>query len=202
MENNTFARSLHDLGAAAWFGGALMGAIGLNGASREVTDDKERLIVADAGWSRWAPVNAAAIGAHLLGGALLLVGNKGRVAGQKGVAGVTTAKMLVTLGAVGVTAYSGMAGKKLKNAGRVPVTSATEPSGETPDQVAQCQRQQKVLQWAIPALTGSVIVISALMGEQQRPKNVAHGLVERAGRWIPDGLHSSLHSLPETLHLS
>jgi hypothetical protein len=31
--DQTFARTLHDLGAAAWFGGALMGAVGLQGAS-------------------------------------------------------------------------------------------------------------------------------------------------------------------------
>jgi hypothetical protein len=30
---NTVARSLHDLGLAAWFGGSLMGAVGLNGAA-------------------------------------------------------------------------------------------------------------------------------------------------------------------------
>ena len=27
----TIARSLHDVGAAAWFGGSLMGAVGVNG---------------------------------------------------------------------------------------------------------------------------------------------------------------------------
>jgi hypothetical protein len=26
-QDNTFARSLHDLGLAAWFGGSLMGAV-------------------------------------------------------------------------------------------------------------------------------------------------------------------------------
>lgn len=30
---NTVVRSLHDLGAAAWFGGSLMGAVGVNGAA-------------------------------------------------------------------------------------------------------------------------------------------------------------------------
>ena len=30
---NTLVRSLHDLGAAAWFGGSLMGAVGVNGAA-------------------------------------------------------------------------------------------------------------------------------------------------------------------------
>src|SRR4051812_21266058 len=32
-ERNTLVRSLHDLGLAAWFGGSLMGAVGLNGAA-------------------------------------------------------------------------------------------------------------------------------------------------------------------------
>jgi hypothetical protein len=29
-QDNTLARSLHDVGLAAWFGGSLMGAVGLN----------------------------------------------------------------------------------------------------------------------------------------------------------------------------
>jgi hypothetical protein len=34
--DNTVARTLHDLGLAAWFGGSLMGATGLNGAASVV----------------------------------------------------------------------------------------------------------------------------------------------------------------------
>ena len=75
-ERNTVVRSLHDLGLAVWLGGSLMGAVGLNGAVQEVSDRSERLRVANAGWARWAPVNAAAIGAHLVGGAGLLQANK------------------------------------------------------------------------------------------------------------------------------
>ena len=58
---NTIIRSMHDLGAAAWFGGTLMGAVGVNGASKDVKDPAERAAVASAGWARWAPVSAAAI---------------------------------------------------------------------------------------------------------------------------------------------
>src|SRR5215208_1043562 len=83
-DRNTVVRSLHDLGLAAWFGGSLAGAIGLNGAGAAVLDDKERARVASAGWKKWTPVNAAAIGAHLAGAGALLFANKGRVAGQQG----------------------------------------------------------------------------------------------------------------------
>ena len=41
-DRNTLVRTLHDVGLAAWFGGSLMGAIGLNGAGAAVLDDKER----------------------------------------------------------------------------------------------------------------------------------------------------------------
>ncbi|MEE3920623.1 hypothetical protein V2I01_27405 [Micromonospora sp. BRA006-A] len=39
----------------------------MNGAAARINDTTERLPVASAGWARWTPVNAAAIGAHLAG---------------------------------------------------------------------------------------------------------------------------------------
>ena len=36
MSGNSLVRSLHDLSAAAWFGGSLMGAVGLNGAASDL----------------------------------------------------------------------------------------------------------------------------------------------------------------------
>ncbi len=38
--DNTVSRSLHDLGLAAWFGGSLMGAVGLNGAAASVEEPR------------------------------------------------------------------------------------------------------------------------------------------------------------------
>ena len=73
---NTVIRSLHDLGAAAWFGGSLMGAVGLNGASAAVRDPQDRARVASVGWAKWSPVNAAAIAAHLVGGGSILYENR------------------------------------------------------------------------------------------------------------------------------
>ena len=56
--DNTLARTLHDLGLAAWFGGSLMGAAGLNGAAAVVQDPTQRLRVANTGWAGW-PVSRA-----------------------------------------------------------------------------------------------------------------------------------------------
>jgi len=62
MSTHPVIRTLHNVGLAAWTGGSLMGAIGLNGAASALDDPTQRSKAATAGWSRWAPVNAAAIG--------------------------------------------------------------------------------------------------------------------------------------------
>ena len=178
-ETNTGARALHDLGLAAWFGGSLMGAVGLNGAAAAVKDPTERNPVAVAGWARWAPVSFGAIAAHLAGGAVILAANKGRVATQKGVGSSTTTKMALTGAALAATAYSGVLGSQLGKAGAVPVKGATEPSGGTPADAAKAQSRLRLVQWAIPALTGAVLVVNAQMGEQQRPTSVIGGVTDR-----------------------
>ena len=176
-QDNTLARSLHDLGLATWFGGSLMGAIGLNGAAAVVDQPAQRLRVANAGWARWTPVNVAGIAAHLAGGAVLLTGNKGRLASQRGVASATVAKATVTGLALAATAYARALGQRLMEAGDAPVEGGTTPAGDTPPDLAGAQRQLTVLQWVIPGLTGAALVLNALMGEQQRPQQVTSGLL-------------------------
>jgi hypothetical protein len=178
-DTNAFARTLHDAGLATWFGGTLMGAVGLNGAAAQVDDSTQRSRVANAGWARWTPVNLSAIGAHLLGSAVLTWANKGRLAGQQGVGTVSAAKTLVTLAALGATGYSRVLGQRVMNAGDVPVAGGTSPSAGTPSQVADAQKQLDRLQWAIVGLTGTLFWLNAYMGEQQRPTEVAGGVWRR-----------------------
>ena len=178
-ERNTVAHFLHDAGLAAWFGGSLMGAVGVNGAASDVDDPRQAARVANSGWARWTPFNAVAIGAHLLGGARLLQANKGRVAHQKGVLGNTGVKMALTAGALGATAYSRVLGQKMMNAGDVPVAGGTEPTVGTPPEIAKAQKQLKALQWAIPGLTGAVLASSSLHEEQQRPSQVIKGELQK-----------------------
>jgi ankyrin repeat protein len=175
----TLSRSLADVGLAAWFGGSLMGAVGLNGAAAQVQEPKQRLRVANSGWNRWTPVNLAGIAAHLAGGAVLLAANRQRLASQQGVGRATVVKTALTGAALAATAWSRALGAKLDEAGEVPVEGGTDPSTDTPEDVAKAQRQLKWLQWVIPALTGVVLVVNARMGEQQRPVKVAGGLLGR-----------------------
>ncbi|MGI5522274.1 hypothetical protein ACQEUX_15155 [Micromonospora sp. CA-259024] len=180
-ERHTALRSMHDLGLAAWFGGSLMGALGVNGAAAKISDSTQRLPVASAGWSKWTPVNAAAIGAHLAGAVGELVTESPRMAAQSGVARASTIKTALTIGALVVTGYSRLVGMRLEKAGGPPVNGATEPNHQTPAGVASSQRQMKLLQWAIPALTGTLVVVTAYMGEQQKPGQVFRGILGRVG---------------------
>ena len=190
-ERNTFAHFLHDAGLAAWFGGSLMGAVGVNGAAADVDDPRQRARVANAGWSRWTPFNALAIGAHLFGGAQLLKANKGRVQTQQGVLANTNIKMGLTAAALGATGYARIAGQKMIKAGDVPVAGGTAPLPSTPPEVAKAQKQLKALQWAIPGLTGAIIASSALHEEQQRPSQIVKGSLK--------GLPATISSLGSTI---
>lgn len=176
----TFVRAMHDLGAASWFGGSLMGATGLNGASADTSDGREALTVATSGWARWSPVAAASIGLHLVGGAGLLLDNRTRARHQDGVRANTVTKLVLTGAALATTAYSGVLGGKiaqhLKDGDTPAAHSATAPRSDTPSDLAEQQKQLRILQWATPVLVGAVIVLGAQQGEQQRASQVVKGL--------------------------
>ncbi len=180
----TFTRTLHDVGLAAWFGGSLMGAVGVNGAANEVSDPRERARVASAGWGRWVPWQAAAIGVHLIGGAHLLVNNSGRAAVQAGTRSNTAVKLAATGAALAVTAYSRVLGRRVDKAGYVPAAGGTVPNEQTPDDVAAAQQQLRALQWAIPAVTGALLALNAQQGEQQRPESIVAGTAKTFGKLL------------------
>jgi hypothetical protein len=184
VARDTFSRSLHDLGLATWFGGTLANAVALNPAAGEASDSSSAGRVANVGWNRWTPVNAAAIGAHLIGGVGLLNANKRRLATQQGVASMTVVKTALTAAALGLTAYSRLLGKKVATQTDVPVDSGTEPSAATPPKVATAQKQLAALQWAVPALTGAILVVNSFAGEQQRASEVSKGLGARVTGWL------------------
>lgn len=146
-----------------------MGAVGLNGATAEAQDPTERLRLSSLGWKRWAPVSAAAIAMHGVGGLGLIRANRERVKNQEGAASNTALKTALTLAAAGVTAYSGALGAKVEEQSHQGGRGATEPAAGASSDLAAAQRQLKIAQWAIPALTGVLVVLGAQQGEQQKP---------------------------------
>lgn len=161
MRNGT-TTLLHDVGLAAWFGGAWMGAVGLNGATIEVDDHTQRTRVANAGWFRWAPIAGTALVAHVASAYLL-----GRLvpapAGRgQGSAGLRRVRTIVTVAAVAATAETGISGQRVVRGGDVPVATAVIPIAATPPDVAAAQRRLRVAQWLVPGFTGALVVLEAL----------------------------------------
>ena len=187
MAQHLVAHLLHDVGLATWFGGSLMGATGLNGAAAALSDPRERTRAATRGWSRWAPVNAAGIAAHVIGGTALTVTDWPRVRTQEGLGRSTAVKTAVTAAALGVTAWSGVLNRRMAAAGAVPAQGATEPGPGTPPDVARTQRQLAAVQWLIPALTAGVLASSSWHEEQQRAAQQVPGVLRGLSARVPGG---------------
>jgi hypothetical protein len=173
-ERNTVIRSMHDIGLAAWFGGTLMGAVGLNGGAATAKDPSERLAISSAGWAKWAPVQLGALVVHGIGGAGLIFANKSRLLTQPESRTNTIVKLGLTVAAAGTSLYSGILGARIAKHSAEGGQGVTEPASSSSDELESAQKQQKLLQWVTPAITLVLIVLAAQQGEQQRP---AAGLI-------------------------
>lgn len=167
-ESNTLVRSMHDLGLAAWFGGSLMGATGLNGATSKAKDSQERLRLSSDGWAIWTPWQIGAIAVHTVGSIGMILGNRERLRQQDGATASAVVKTVVTVAAAGATAYSGVLGKRLMDRQHEGAEAATTPTAGASTELANAQNQLKFLQWSIPALTSVLVFLGAQQGEQQR----------------------------------
>jgi hypothetical protein len=60
-------RVAHDVGLAAWLGGAMFGKFAHNPSLTRISNHRERGSVANAAWNGYNAVNAAGLGAAALG---------------------------------------------------------------------------------------------------------------------------------------
>ena len=179
VQRNTLIRAANEVSLAVWFGGALMGATGLERGAAAANGDKHR--VESTAWSAWQPVQMAAIATQLASGAALTFANRKRVAGQRGVATTSAVRTALTGAAIAMTVMAARTGSK--------VAAEAEHDTGADDPVQQSdERRLRIAQWLVPALTGAMVVIDALMGEQQRPNQVVRGTIDRL---LPDALRAA-----------
>jgi len=175
------ARIVHDVSLSSWFGGELMGAVGLNGAAAQLADPRQRSRAANAGWSRFSPLLLSSVAAHLASGAVLVREDKGRLRSQQGFARGSAIKAGLTGAALAGTVYQQVLGLRMARGGDQPVVGATQPGPATAPEQASAQRQLNVLQFLIPALTGSAWVVHSANGELARPAQQTKGTLSRVG---------------------
>ena len=178
VEKNSFIRAANEVSLAVWFGGSLMGARGLERGAAAADGAEHR--VESTAWSAWQPVQVAAIATQLASGAALTIANRKRLAGQRGVATTSAIRAGVTGAAIAMTILAARTGAKI---------AAHEDDTERDETELQPgERRLRVAQWMVPALTGALVVMDAFMGEQQRPKHVVRGTIERV---LPDSLRAA-----------
>ena len=151
MVNDTVqdvARAAHDVGLAAWLGGAMFGKFAHNPSLRLIASREERGRVANAAWNGYNLVNALSLGTvtatHVA--ARMTEVSPSRTSGSEG--GFATAMDVLT-GAALVTGVAnfglGWALARQAPEGAVPVETGTVPAPETPPRAARIQRAIGVL---------------------------------------------------------
>lgn len=164
----TTIRATHLLSNAAWFGGSLMGAVGLNPAARRAGGEQDRIEVESAGWERWGPVQGAAIGAHVLSGIAIVVDNRRRVTLHSPTRTASVVKTALTGLALAASYAAYTSGERVGEPGQVPEEQRRED-----------RRRLTWLQWMTPLTTGGLLVLDSYIGEQQRG---LAGLLDRPTR--------------------
>src|SRR5215210_990953 len=128
-------RAAHDVGLAAWLGGAMFGKFAHNPSLVNISSRSERGKVANAAWNGYNAVNAAGLGAAALGwgAARLTEATPANLSGRE--KALSTAKDGLMAAAVLTGIANGVQGARLaKQApdGAVPVETGTKPAADTP----------------------------------------------------------------------
>lgn len=184
-DSHVLAQAVHDLGAALWFGGAVMGVAGVNKSGNDLRDPLDKVRVAESAWQRFAPAEWAGIAAVLVAGSTLTRASSVRLATQHGWARAGGAKAAVAVAGAAATAFAAYSGQKIGQlteqaaaAGRaVDVQDASTPSAQTPPELAAWQRRQRVSQYLVPLASGANIVLNSYLVQTHRPGATARGLV-------------------------
>lgn len=185
-------RTLHDVGLATWFGGSVFGSVALPHEPSQLHDlhiapaekkkdaDTASTIVSaveSATWMRWQPVLVGAVVTHLVGGAGLLAWNWQRHQHQKGVAATTVVKTAMTAAAIGLTVGAAVDGIKAER-----LREQAENGGDGPEVRRSRKRiakRMRVISPLIPATTGALLVLGAIETEEQKPRAIAEGVLQK-----------------------
>jgi hypothetical protein len=161
-------RAAHDVGLAAWLGGAMFGKIALNPSLERITSPAERGSVSNAAWNGYNAVNAAGLGAAALGwgAARLTEANPANLSGRE--KALSTAKDGLMAAAVLTGLANGVQGLRLAKqapGGAVPIETGTKPAAETPPKAAKIQRSLELLGTVNIAAGVALVAVNAVLAQ-------------------------------------
>jgi hypothetical protein len=186
-DTHVTAQAVHDLGAALWFGGSVMGVAGVNKAGSDLRDEIDKVRVAESAWRRFAPAQWLGIGAVMVAGSQLTWQSKGRLAVQHGLGRAGAAQAVLAVAGAAATGFAAWSGNRIgqlterahDRGEHVSTTDATISDDGTPPEIAVWQRRQRVAQYLVPALAGANIVLNAYLTQHYRPGATLAGIARR-----------------------
>jgi len=172
-------RAAHDVGLAAWLGGAMFGKFAHNPSLEKISSHSERGSVSNAAWNGYNPVNALGLGAAALGwgAARLTEAKPAKLSGRE--KALSRAKDALMAAAVLTGVGSGVQGARLARQapdGAVPVTTGTKPAAETPAKAAKIQRSLGVLGTLNIASGVALVAVNGVLAQT----NHSHPATRRA----------------------
>jgi len=169
--NDTLAnttRAAHDVGLAAWLGGAMFGKLAHNPALVNIASHTERGSVSNAAWNGYNPINALGLGTAALGWAAARATetSNGNLSGRE--RALSTAKDALMASSVLTGVLSGVQGARLARQapdGAVPVETGTKPAPETPPKAAGIQRSLGILGNLNIASGAALVAVNAILAQ-------------------------------------
>ncbi|MDQ6728836.1 MAG: hypothetical protein M3022_00650 [Actinomycetota bacterium] len=172
-------RAAHDVGLAAWLGGAMFGKFAHNPSLQKISSHAERGSVANAAWNGYNVINTIGLGAAALGwGAARLTETRpDNLSGSE--QRLSQAKDGLMVAALVTGIASGVQGARLaKQApdGAVAVETGTQPAPETPPDAARIQRSLSLLSTLNIASGVALVAVNGILAQI----NYSHPSKQRA----------------------
>jgi hypothetical protein len=161
-------RALHDLGAAALFGGNLFARVGMHPALADISAPRERGLVVNHAWRRYGTVNSVSLLAVLTGWTLarrdeasnrMLSRSERRLAKAKDVAAGAVALSGLA------SALGGVLFARMEPGGAVALADGASPTAETPRREAGAKRIVNVLGAAELVSSGALVAVNAALAQ-------------------------------------
>ncbi len=177
LANST--RAAHDVGLAAWLGGAMFGRFAHNPSLKKISDHAERGSVANAAWNGYNVINTIGLGGAVLGwgAARLTEAHPDNLSGSE--QRLSQAKDGLMVAALVTGIASGVQGARLaKQApdGAVAVETGTQPAPETPPDAARIQRSLGLLSTLNIASGVALVAVNGILAQI----NYSHPSKQRA----------------------
>jgi hypothetical protein len=161
-------RAAHDVGLAAWLGGAMFGKFAHNPSVSRISAHSERGAVVNDAWNGYNAVNVAGLSAAALGwgtSRLTETANPNLTSTEQTLAQIKDVLMGVSLLTGTLSAVQGARLAKQGPDGAVPIETGTEPAPETPPAAARIQRSLGVLGNVNIVAGVGVVTVNALMAQ-------------------------------------